>query len=318
MTALSRRHAMALGGGSFAYASVRRWAAAADFPTTSSFGDVTVTKVADGAGPFSAARAFPEAPLGVMDQNASWLAPHFYDPATKNILFSYHAYLVRTPRFNIVVDGGHGNDKQRPQNPANHMRRGPFLANLRAAGVAPEQVHFVINSHFDADHTGWNTSWVNERWQPTYPKARYLFNRTELDSAQKRSESMAGVKAAYDDSIKPILEAGAADIITGDHDIGDGVRIVFSPGHTAGHHSLAITSGGRRAVLCGDILHNPIEILHPEWTVLFDHDKDAGRATRIKFVEEHTDEDIVVFAAHYAGGKLVTENGKRLFRPQLT
>ena len=72
-------------------------------------------------------------------KHADTLVPHFYNPATKEILFSYHTYLVRTPKVVIVVDCGQGNDKKRGNPPVN-MRKGPYLDNLKAAGVTPDQV----------------------------------------------------------------------------------------------------------------------------------------------------------------------------------
>src|SRR4051812_18533967 len=93
---ISRRHALALGAGGFAAARIPAANAAAKaFPTAWTFGDVTVTKVMDMEGPFSAERAFPGAPMSEFDKYADMLVPYFYDPATKNILFSYHTYLVR-------------------------------------------------------------------------------------------------------------------------------------------------------------------------------------------------------------------------------
>jgi glyoxylase-like metal-dependent hydrolase (beta-lactamase superfamily II) len=314
--AVSRRAALAALGGGLASAAFPRHAAAAKtYPATWRFGDVTVTKVVDLTGPFDAARAFPGAPLGELDANADWLVPHFYDPAAKAILFSYHSYVVRTPKRTIVVDCGQGNDKTRG-GPFANMRRGPYLQNFATAGFTPEQVDFVMCTHFHSDHTGWNTRLVDGRWVPTFPKARYLFNRAELAGVEK---SLTGaVKQAYDDSLLPVIEAGRVDMIDGGYDFGHGVEIVPSPGHTPGHMSLAIASKGRRAILSGDIIHNPIEVLHPEWEVLFDQDKNAGRAQRQTFVDAHTDVDVTVFAAHFGGptaGRIVSrKDGKRWFK----
>ncbi len=319
--ALSRRRALMLGAAGFAVGGFSRPSRAAEYATSWKFGDVTVHKVLEHIMLYPADKSFPGMPLEELDANADILGPNFYDPASKGIVFSYQAYLVRTPRYNIIVDGGHGNDKKRGLAGTSMLHGTEFIENLRKAGVTPDQVHFVMNTHFDSDHTGWNTVLANDAWKPTFPKARYLFDKVELADVEGKIAKSAPSKAAYDDSIKPILDAGNADMIDGDHTIGDGVRIVASRGHTAGHHSLEISSKGKRAVLCGDVIHSPIEVVHPEWTVAFDHDKEAAKITRTKFVEANTDVDVTIFAAHFSGptaGKIVSEKGKRRFRTLVT
>ena len=75
---------------------------------------------------------------------------------------------------------------------------------------------------------------------------------TSGHGAEANTFTVLGV--SYTDSVKPVVDAGVVDLIDGDHEIGDGVRIVATPGHTAGHHCLAINSKGKRAMLSGDIL----------------------------------------------------------------
>jgi glyoxylase-like metal-dependent hydrolase (beta-lactamase superfamily II) len=297
-------------------ASLSAWGGLAraqeSFPTTWTFGEVTVTRVIDTQGPFSTARAFPGAPLEEMDKAAAWLVPHFYDPATKNILFNYQSYVVKTPRHTVVMELGYGNDKQRG-NPAMSMRKGPYLANLAAVGVRPDDVDYVLASHFHTDHVGWASQMIGGQWRPAFPNARYLIDKAELDGMTRGALGPdPGTKIAYEDSIKPVIDAGRAEMIAGGFYIGDGVQVVSTPGHTPGHQSLAIDSMGKRAILCGDILHNPIEVRFPEWEVLFDQDKEAGKAVRRKFCDQYADTDVTVFAAHFGGptaGKIVSEKG---------
>jgi glyoxylase-like metal-dependent hydrolase (beta-lactamase superfamily II) len=72
------------------------------------------------------------------------------------------------------------NDKERPLNPFFHHLSNPYLANLAAVGVRPEEVDFVFNTHLHVDHVGWNTMLRDGRWKPTFPNARYVFPRTVL------------------------------------------------------------------------------------------------------------------------------------------
>ncbi len=97
------------------------------------------------------------------------------------------------------------------------------------------------------------------------------------------------------------------------------MRIVATPGHTVGHYSVALQSRGRKAILAGDILHNPIEILHPEWINIFDDDKQAAITQRLEFLDAYTNADVTVFAAHFGGptaGHIVSvKSGERRFKP---
>lgn len=281
-------------------------------------GDVRITKILDVVERFDAARAFPGVDLRVFDQEADWIKPWFYDPVAKAIIFSFHSYLLRTAGLTMIVDTSFGEDM--PLRPEAH--HGAWLANLAAAGVAPTDVDVVTCTHFHGDHVGWNTRYVEGAWRPTFPRARYLFSRPEVDSVISPTGSfsapeLAYRRAVYEQSIRPVLEAGVAEQIDGIREVAPGIRIVPAHGHTPGHQCVEIASRGQRAVLAGDILHNPIEVLHPEWSPMFDDDKAAAMAQRRRFVEAHCDADITIFAAHFSGptaGRIVTVGGRRIFR----
>src|SRR5437660_13988 len=93
---------------------------------------------------------------------------------------SVHTWIVKTPKHTILIDTCLGNHKQRT-NPGWRNLDTPFLSRLKACGCPPESVDFVMCTHLHVDHVGWNTRLENGRWVPTFPKARYLFSRKELD-----------------------------------------------------------------------------------------------------------------------------------------
>jgi glyoxylase-like metal-dependent hydrolase (beta-lactamase superfamily II) len=287
--------------------------AAAPYPIDWTFGRVRVTKVLDVVEPFDAARAYPGAPLDAFERNADWLPPFFYDPVRKALQFSFHSYLLRTRHLTMLVDTCWGEDT--PLRARRHGGR--FLENLAAAGVRPEDVDVVTCTHFHSDHVGWNTRQRDGRWVPTFPRARHLFNRSEIDALEAAVKAGTTPPAVYEQSILPVLEAGMVLRLDGEHEVTDGIRIVPSPGHSPGHQHIEIDSRGRRAVLSGDLLHNPIEVRHPDWVKLFDQDKDAAMAQRVRFVDAHADRDITLLAAHFGGptaGRIVGTPAGRVFR----
>ncbi len=63
--------------------------------------------------------------------------------------------------------------------PGTARRTATGWRRLKAAGLAPEDIDFVMCTHLHGDHVGWNTRLENGRWVPTFPKARYLFSQKE-------------------------------------------------------------------------------------------------------------------------------------------
>jgi glyoxylase-like metal-dependent hydrolase (beta-lactamase superfamily II) len=91
-----------------------------------------------------------------------------------------HAFVIDVGRRRILVDTCIGNDKRRHAPMWNNLQ-GPFLSDLAAAGYPAASIDTVVCTHLHIDHVGWNTRWVDGRWQPTFPNARYLFGRMEWD-----------------------------------------------------------------------------------------------------------------------------------------
>ncbi len=153
--------------------------------------------------------------------------------------------------------------------------------NLRAAGIAPEQVDFVMCTHMHADHVGWNTRLVDGRWVPTFPRARYLFARTEYEHRRRNWEAAAGAGyGAFDDSILPVVESGQAVIVDDGHELDGCLKLEPAPGHTPGNVVIHLQSRGERGVFAGDVLHHPIQVAHPEWSAVFCEDRVQSAPTR--------------------------------------
>jgi hypothetical protein len=110
-------------------------------------GDVDVTRVPEYTGPGTATPGFlfPDSSPAYWEQNAGWLDPDFYDSAHGTLRTVLHSWLIRSQGQTIVLDTGAGNGKERPYAPAYAHHDTPYLDNLRAAGVAPEDVDLVVN-----------------------------------------------------------------------------------------------------------------------------------------------------------------------------
>jgi glyoxylase-like metal-dependent hydrolase (beta-lactamase superfamily II) len=149
------------------------------------------------------------------------------------------------------------------------------------------------------DHVGWNTMLQDGAWVPTFPNARYLIGKQEL--AHWSADDNAEQQVILGDSVKPILDAGLAELVEMDHRISPELRLTPSTGHTPGHVSVMIESKGESAVITGDMTHHPCQLAHPDWSPPFDTDPKAAAATRARMFAEWADKPILVIGTHYAG-----------------
>jgi len=135
------------------------------------------------------------------------------------------------------------------------------VSQLAALALKPDDIRYVVNSHFHFDHCGCNAS---------FPRAQFLVQRAELAAARAEPKR-------YDPKDWDLpLDYREVD---GEHDVfGDGsVLLLPTPGHTPGHQSLWIRAGGdAQFVLTGDACYTRE---HLEKTILPSNTYDAARMT---------------------------------------
>ncbi len=229
-------------------------------------------------------------------QSHAWLRPHFAT-ADGRLIASIHCFVIESQGQVIVVDTCVGNDKPRAAAMWNELS-GPFLADLEAAGFAPERVDAVLCTHMHTDHVGWNTRLVDRRWQPTFANARYLFGRPEYEHWQAAGD--ADERRVIADSVQPVIDAGLAEWVASDHAVTAEVRLEPTPGHTPGHVSVRIRSAGEEAVITGDLMHHPIQCCEPEVGSRFDSDPAQAYDTRFRFLREQAERKVLVLGTHFA------------------
>ena len=268
-------------------------------------GDARLTKVVELETTGSATWILPDAtPERLKD--IAWLVPHFASAEGKAAM-SVHALVIESGDRRILVDTCIGNDKRRPI-PGWDRRQGRFLADLADAGFPAESIDLVLCTHLHVDHVGWNTRLERGRWVPTFPNARYLFAERELLYWRDASDQTYG--DVFGDSVRPILDAGLADLVKEDHAVAPGLRLEPTPGHTPGHVSVRLRSRGEDAVVTGDLMHHPVQCAHPEWASRADHDAAQARQTRQRFLESSARSGVLVFGTHFAGptaGRIVRD-----------
>jgi glyoxylase-like metal-dependent hydrolase (beta-lactamase superfamily II) len=234
-----------------------------------------------------------------------WLIPHFATEEGR-LKLSIHSLLVETPKRRIVVDTGLGNDKEGRGIPTWNNRNTPFLETMAAAGFPPESIDIVLCTHLHVDHVSWNTKLVGGKWVPTFANARNLFGRTEYEHWRDHSVEPSQ-KAVFNDSVKPIMDAGKAELIASDAKVTDEITMIPTPGHSPGHMSLLIVSDGEQALLTGDVAHHPCQMAHLDWASTVDTDAKQSTATRRQLFSRFADTAVLVIGGHYNAGHIKRE-----------
>jgi len=177
-----------------------------------------------------------------------------------------NSLLIRTGEKNILIETGIGNKLTEKQSKI-HGNHPELLDNLHQAGLAPEDIDIVINSHLHFDHCGWNTVRRGEQILPTFPKAQYYAQAGEYEHSQLQLDRD---RVSYlDDNYGPLIRSGQMTLLRGDVEILPGIRTRIYSGHTANMQVILIESQGQTACFTGDLVPTTFH-LDPTWVMAFD------------------------------------------------
>jgi glyoxylase-like metal-dependent hydrolase (beta-lactamase superfamily II) len=263
-------------------------------------GAVSIEGVSDGSLP-----APPSLLFNKSDQD--WLQHSQFLDDDGMLPIELGGFLVRSGDRLALVDTGIGPN-------AAPERTGRFMRNLQALGVEASDITDVVLTHLHFDHLGWSTD--GER--RLFDNATYRCHEADWDFFMGATP--------YDDSIAISLMGGRtssellpplADRLetwSGDGTILPGMDVRGAPGHTPGSTVIVISSGTERAMLLGDVVHCPAELLSDDWEMIGDVDAPLARRTREVLARELEGTDIPAAAAHFPGlrfGRLLAAQGRR-------
>ena len=222
------------------------------------------------------------------------------------IRMAMNCLLIEGDGKRVLVDAGSGTkDDAKFRDIYAIERPEGLIEDLRAAGIAPEQVDTVALTHLHFDHCGGGTSRGEDGVvRPTFPKAHYLVRRQEWDDAHHANERN---RASYlSDNYDPLAQSGQLILHAQDIEILPGVWMKNLPGHTLGHQGVFFDIPGARALYAVDLIptaaHLPLpfimgydlypmmtletkravlkDAIRENWIILLEHDPDL-RAVRI-------------------------------------
>ncbi|MFJ6291744.1 MBL fold metallo-hydrolase [Streptomyces griseoviridis] len=269
-------------------------------------GNVEVIRIVEWHEPFlPTSGMFPGAGTEVWKANEEWLAPDHWEPDSDLAVLALQSWVLRSGGRTVLVDTGAGDGRERPGMGPFHQARSDFLGLLARAGVRPQEVDVVVNTHLHVDHVGWNTLDADGQWVPTFPHAQYLIPAADdfhygRDNAYGNGAQEAD-RLIYEDSIRPLHEAGQAVLWDGLHQIDEHLTLESAPGHTPGSSVLRLASGSDRAVFVGDLLHSPVQILDPCCNSSACLDPEQAVASRRRILGRAADERELLVPAHFAG-----------------
>ena len=254
-------------------------------------GNLSIDPVLDGSARFAPTDAY----LGTTDEE--W-APHrglLADDGT--VEFALGGFLVRGAGDRVVlVDAGVGTIAHPP------FQGGQLIDSLAALGVKPDDVTDVVFTHLHFDHVGWAT----QKGTVVFPNATYRCDERDWEHFVVGPDGGAARKLAPTES--------RLDAWSGDGSVLPGIDAMSAPGHTPGSTIVVISSGAERALLLGDVVHCPVELLDDEWAGVGDVDPELAKRTRAALTRELEGTDVPVAAAHFPGmqfGRLLAAEGKR-------
>ncbi len=177
-----------------------------------------------------------------------------------------NSLLARTGEKNILIETGIGN-KLSDKLVQIYKQPAKLLDSLHAAGVAPEDIDIVINTHLHFDHCGWNTMRRGDQVVATFPNAKYYVQRQEWEHGrlQLERDAISYMSANYD----PLIESGQMVLLNGDLELSPGISVKVFPGHTANMQAVIVESGDKKACYISDLIptSNHLDVT---WVMAFD------------------------------------------------
>jgi glyoxylase-like metal-dependent hydrolase (beta-lactamase superfamily II) len=176
---------------------------------------------------------------------------------------------------------------------------GHLMDSLAALGVQPSDVTDVLFTHLHLDHIGWAVV----DGAPAFPNATYR-------CASQDWSYFVDPGGAGPSPIAPVIgspsEAGVLGPVPAHAELWaqrpvlPGIDVAMAPGHTPGSTVIVLSSRGERALLLGDVVHCPVELVDTEWEVIVDVDPELARRTRESLAREYEGTDVPMAAAHFA------------------
>jgi glyoxylase-like metal-dependent hydrolase (beta-lactamase superfamily II) len=253
-----------------------------------SVGDIEILPVHDGTAFLPATEAF----IGTTDEQ--WAPHRQFLTDDGRVEIALGGFLIRHRDRVVLVDTGVGHI-------GGVFQGGLFLDSLLGYGVSPADVTDVVLTHLHFDHVGWTTQQGN-----------VVFGNATYRCDERDWAHFVGPDPGATRKLSPLTDR--LEPWNGSGTMLPGLDTMSAPGHTPGSTIIVVSSGAERAMLLGDVVHCPVELLDDEWAGLGDVDPVLAQQTRVALARELEGTEVPVAAAHFPGlqfGRLLLASGKR-------
>lgn len=215
------------------------------------------------------------------------------------------ALLLKSPNHNLLIDTGNGHDFIQKYGPKLGQKfadmyaidqAGPnLIKSLAHWGVAPQDIDTVILTHLHFDHAGGATYWDGQKLVPTFAKANYLLQHSNLVTAQTpNSRERASYFAA---NFQPLIEAQQLTLLEGSHQINSHIRVTVSDGHTQGQQNVWVEDQTKSLFYGADLIPTHAHI-RTSWIMGYDLDPLTLIQEKTQILEEVAHKNSYLFFEH--------------------
>lgn len=252
-------------------------------------GDAEIVVCTDGTCRFDGGAMFGVVPKTLWSRKV--------DADDKNrVMLGLNCFVVKISGKTVLIETGFGN-KIAPKLKEIYATQERLPASLAAAGIAPEEIDIVINSHLHWDHCGWNSILKEDgKAKPYFPNAHYIAHKGEVEHGRRQWERDRISYVA--DNYEPMIATGQMRLVEGVQDeVMPGITLECFPGHTQQCMAVHIESQGQHACFISDLIPTSAH-LDVGWAMGFDLDPLRTIEERKRFYARALPEQWLVLFPH--------------------
>ena len=218
-------------------------------------------------------------------------------PDQKNrIGFSTNLLLVKTDRYNLLVDSGIGYYPDEKIIKVYQPEPSRLLDYLAKCGYTREDIDYVVLTHLHQDHIGGLLYREGEQEMLMFPRARHIVQKREWDMAMAPDE-LNQAAYYYNKPLHLLQDSPNLMLINGDYELDPEISLILTGGHSAGTQIVRIFSKGELCYYAGDIIPHEMH-LFPTVTSAYDLERQQTYASKKRVIAELQEKEGILIFNH--------------------